>query len=121
MGKGRKNVKGIKIPQTVARVLIEVDVSKPPPLSVKFKLKSGRFYIQYVIYDTFHDYYFHCKKFGHRPFTCNVLHEFERKEREDEVNKRQVGIAEKRGDPIRMEAILEKKETTPEIDKSKGN
>ncbi|CAH9076348.1 unnamed protein product [Cuscuta epithymum] len=61
-----------------ARVLVEVDVSKPPPLFVDIKLPNGRKRRQFVIYETFPDYCFHCKKYGHHAFTCKVLHQLER-------------------------------------------
>ncbi|CAH9111738.1 unnamed protein product, partial [Cuscuta europaea] len=56
-----------------ARVLIEVDVSKPPPLSFPIRLPSKKVFNQSVLYETFPNYCFHCKEFGHHPFICNKL------------------------------------------------
>ncbi|CAH9145396.1 unnamed protein product [Cuscuta epithymum] len=56
-----------------ARVLIEVDVSKPPVLQFPIIPPSGKEYMQQVIYETFPEYCFHCKKYGHHPFTCLIL------------------------------------------------
>ncbi|CAH9082855.1 unnamed protein product [Cuscuta europaea] len=35
---------------------------------------SGRKIKQYVIYETYPTYCYECKKYGHNPFMCNVLH-----------------------------------------------
>ncbi|CAH9092608.1 unnamed protein product [Cuscuta europaea] len=56
-----------------ARVLIEVDVTKPPPLSFPIKMTSGRTFEQRVLYETFPNYCFHCKQYGHHPFICKKL------------------------------------------------
>ncbi|CAH9129893.1 unnamed protein product [Cuscuta epithymum] len=56
-----------------ARVLIEVDVSKPPVMQFPIIPPSGKEYMQQVIYETYPEYYFQCKKFGHNPFTCLIL------------------------------------------------
>ncbi|CAH9115694.1 unnamed protein product [Cuscuta epithymum] len=56
-----------------ARVLIEVDVSKPPPLSFPIRLPSKKVFKQCVLYETFPSYCFHCKEFGHHPFICKKL------------------------------------------------
>ncbi|CAH9115447.1 unnamed protein product [Cuscuta europaea] len=56
-----------------ARVLIEVDVSKPPPLSFPIRLPSKKVIKQSVLYETFPNYCFHCKEFGHHPFICKKL------------------------------------------------
>ncbi|CAH9147359.1 unnamed protein product [Cuscuta epithymum] len=56
-----------------ARVLIEVDVSKPPPLSFPIRLPSSKVIKQSVLYETFPNYCFHCKDFGHHPFICKNL------------------------------------------------
>ncbi|CAH9080411.1 unnamed protein product [Cuscuta europaea] len=56
-----------------ARVLIEVDVTKPPPLSFPIKMASGRIFEQRVLYETFPNYCFHCKQYGHHPFICKEL------------------------------------------------
>ncbi|CAH9120327.1 unnamed protein product [Cuscuta europaea] len=70
-----------------ARVLIEVDVSKPSPLSFPIRLPSRKIINQWVLYETFPNYCFQCKEFGHHPFNCKVLAENERKERNDkEIN-----------------------------------
>ncbi|CAH9066446.1 unnamed protein product [Cuscuta europaea] len=66
-----------------ARVLIEVDASKPPPLTLIVRLPNGRFHFQKMIYETFPNYCFNCKAYGHHAFTCKVLAEMERKEREE--------------------------------------
>ncbi|CAH9109225.1 unnamed protein product [Cuscuta epithymum] len=56
-----------------ARVLIEVDVSNPPPLSFPIRLSSRKVFKQMVIYETFPNYCFHCKEYGHHPFICKKL------------------------------------------------
>ncbi|CAH9083073.1 unnamed protein product [Cuscuta europaea] len=77
-----------------ARVVIEVDASKPPPppLTLKVRLPNGRFHFQKLIYETFPNYCFHCKGYGHHAFTCKVIAENEKREREEkeaqEMNKR---------------------------------
>ncbi|CAH9092167.1 unnamed protein product [Cuscuta europaea] len=74
-----------KARSSYARVLIEVDAAKPPPLQFDVKLPSGEIYSQGVVYETFPNYCYHCKMFGHHPFTCKTLHDLERKERGEEV------------------------------------
>ncbi|CAH9119598.1 unnamed protein product [Cuscuta europaea] len=59
-----------RINNDYARVLIEVDVSKPPPLSFPIRLPSHKVIKQSVVYETFPSYCFHCKDFGHNPFIC---------------------------------------------------
>ncbi|CAH9135334.1 unnamed protein product, partial [Cuscuta epithymum] len=71
-----------------ARVLIEVDASKPPPLEFKIKLPNGKLHTQYVRYETFPNYCFHCKKFGHHAFTCSIIASIEKKAKEDVIKKR---------------------------------
>ncbi|CAH9107464.1 unnamed protein product [Cuscuta europaea] len=61
-----------------ARMLVEVDVSKPPPLFIDIKMPSRKIRRQIIIYETFPDYCFHCKKYGHHPFNCRALHKEER-------------------------------------------
>ncbi|CAH9113829.1 unnamed protein product [Cuscuta europaea] len=61
-----------------ARVLIEVDVSKPPSLSFPIRLPSGKVVKQMVVYETFPHFCFHCKMYGHHPFICNKLASKER-------------------------------------------
>ncbi|CAH9085043.1 unnamed protein product [Cuscuta europaea] len=56
-----------------ARVLIEVDISKPPPLSFPIRLPSRKVFKQYVLYETFPSFFFHCKEYGHHPFICKEL------------------------------------------------
>ncbi|CAH9081430.1 unnamed protein product [Cuscuta europaea] len=56
-----------------ARVLIEIDASKPPVLQFPIVPPSGKEYLQRVIYETYPSYCCQCKKFGHHYFTCNVL------------------------------------------------
>ncbi|CAH9135339.1 unnamed protein product [Cuscuta epithymum] len=56
-----------------ARVLIEVDVSKPPPLSFPIRLPSCKVVKQMVVYETFPNFCFHCKIYGHHPFICKKL------------------------------------------------
>ncbi|CAH9095681.1 unnamed protein product [Cuscuta europaea] len=63
-----------------ARVLIEVDVSKPPPFSFPIKMASGRIFEQRVLYETFPNYGFHCKLYGHHPFICKHLADKEKTE-----------------------------------------
>ncbi|CAH9106251.1 unnamed protein product [Cuscuta europaea] len=60
-----------------ARVLIEVDVSNPPQLSFPIRLPSHKVFKQHVVYKTFPSFCFHCKEYGHHPFTCKVLAEKE--------------------------------------------
>ncbi|CAH9093033.1 unnamed protein product [Cuscuta europaea] len=62
-----------RINNDYARVLIEVDVSKPPPLSFHIRLPSQKVFKQSVVYETFPSYCFHCKEFGHHPFICKKL------------------------------------------------
>ncbi|CAH9114601.1 unnamed protein product [Cuscuta europaea] len=59
-----------RINNDYARVLIEVDVSKPPPLLFPIRLPSQKVIKQSVVYETFPSYCFHCKDFGHNPFIC---------------------------------------------------
>ncbi|CAH9079315.1 unnamed protein product [Cuscuta epithymum] len=56
-----------------ARVLIEVDISKQPPLSFPIRLPSRKVVKQFVVYETFPNFCFHCKIYGHHPFICNKL------------------------------------------------
>ncbi|CAH9085410.1 unnamed protein product [Cuscuta europaea] len=56
-----------------ARVLIEVDVSRPPPLSFPIRLPSHKVVTQSVVYETFPNFCFHCKVYGHHPFICKKL------------------------------------------------
>ncbi|CAH9114496.1 unnamed protein product [Cuscuta europaea] len=64
-----------------ARVLIEVDASKPPMLSFPIRLPSRKVIQQAVVYETFPNFCFHCKKYGHDPFICKELHEKEELEK----------------------------------------
>ncbi|CAH9114817.1 unnamed protein product [Cuscuta europaea] len=61
-----------------ARVLIEVDVSKPPKLSFPIRLPSRKIFKQHVVYETFPNFCFHCKEYGHHPFICKALAEKEK-------------------------------------------
>ncbi|CAH9145706.1 unnamed protein product [Cuscuta epithymum] len=56
-----------------ARVLIEIDVTKPPVMQFPIVPPSGKEYMQQIIYETYPEYCFHCKKYGHHPFSCLVL------------------------------------------------
>ncbi|CAH9105014.1 unnamed protein product [Cuscuta europaea] len=56
-----------------ARVLVEVDLTRPPTMSIPIIQPSGKERNQYVIYETFPNYCFECKVYGHHPFTCKVL------------------------------------------------
>ncbi|CAH9068144.1 unnamed protein product [Cuscuta europaea] len=56
-----------------ARVLIEVDVSKAPVLNFPIIPPSGKEYNQRVLYETYPEFCYHCKAFGHNPFECKVL------------------------------------------------
>ncbi|CAH9093069.1 unnamed protein product [Cuscuta europaea] len=56
-----------------ARVLIEVDLTKPPPLHFPIRLPSRKVIKQSVVYETFPNFCFHCKEFGHHPFICKKL------------------------------------------------
>ncbi|CAH9126688.1 unnamed protein product [Cuscuta epithymum] len=67
-----------------ARVLIEVDVSKPPPLSFHIRLPSQKVIKQSVLYETFPNFCFQCKEFGHHPFICKKLAKRDDGEREKE-------------------------------------
>ncbi|CAH9075787.1 unnamed protein product [Cuscuta europaea] len=74
-----------------ARVLIEVDVSKPPRLSFHIRLPSRKVVNQMVVYETFPNFCFHCKMYGHHPFICKKLASKERDlaivdKKEDTVN-----------------------------------
>ncbi|CAH9105735.1 unnamed protein product [Cuscuta europaea] len=60
-----------------ARVLIEVDISKPPQLSFPIRLPSRKVFKQHVVYETFPSFCFHCKEYGHHPFICKILAEKE--------------------------------------------
>ncbi|CAH9089753.1 unnamed protein product [Cuscuta europaea] len=62
-----------RINNDYARVLIEVDISKPPPLSFPIWLPSQKVIKQSVVYETFPSYCFLCKEFGHHPFICKKL------------------------------------------------
>ncbi|CAH9058811.1 unnamed protein product [Cuscuta epithymum] len=84
-----------------ARVLIEVDASKAPPLKVKVKMPNGKFHNQKVIYETFPNFCFHCKVYGHHAFTCKVIAEMEEKER------------------IRREKVMEEGESQPTLEEPK--
>ncbi|CAH9135335.1 unnamed protein product [Cuscuta epithymum] len=75
-----------------ARVLIEVDVSKPPPLSFPIRLPSHKVIKQLVVYETFPNFCFHCKKYGHHPFICKELAEKELKDKNEKEKKNDVGI-----------------------------
>ncbi|CAH9087677.1 unnamed protein product, partial [Cuscuta europaea] len=83
-----------------ARVLIEVDVSKPPRLSFPIRLPSRKVVNQMVVYETFPNFCFHCKMYGHHPFICKKLASKERDlaivdKKEDTVNEvSQVEIVE---------------------------
>ncbi|VFQ83145.1 unnamed protein product [Cuscuta campestris] len=61
------------------RVLIHMDLSKPPPSSVKVNFVGGS-YMQHVEYEDLPLYCYHCEKFAHTPFDCFDLHEMQRKE-----------------------------------------
>ncbi|CAH9077945.1 unnamed protein product [Cuscuta europaea] len=56
-----------------ARVLIEVDITKAPCLSFPIRLPSGKIFKQLVVYETFPNFCFHCKSYGHHPFICKQL------------------------------------------------
>ncbi|CAH9115377.1 unnamed protein product [Cuscuta europaea] len=75
-----------------ARILIEVDVSKPPPLSFPIRLPSQKIFNQRVVYETFPNFFFHCKKYGHHPFICKELAEKELKEENGKEKNKEVGI-----------------------------
>ncbi|CAH9089402.1 unnamed protein product [Cuscuta epithymum] len=104
-----------------ARVLIEVDVSKPPPLSFPIRLPSHKVIKQWVRYETFPNYCFHCKEYGHHPFICKKLAEKEMKEkndkekndivvvREDElkIQGEEVGVKEMEGQGKSIVTVLE--------------
>ncbi|CAH9088978.1 unnamed protein product [Cuscuta europaea] len=55
------------------RVLIEVDITLAPCLSFPIKLPSGKTFNQVVVYETFPNFCFHCKSYGHHPFICKEL------------------------------------------------
>ncbi|CAH9129701.1 unnamed protein product [Cuscuta epithymum] len=57
-----------------ARVLVEVDSSKPPVLEIPMIQPSGKRRKQFVVFETYPNYCYECKKFGHNPFVCKVLH-----------------------------------------------
>ncbi|CAH9120294.1 unnamed protein product [Cuscuta europaea] len=67
-----------------ARVLIEVNVSKPPPLSFPIRLPSRKVVNQSVVYETFPNFCFHCKEYGHHPFICKKLATQEREKAREE-------------------------------------
>ncbi|CAH9114575.1 unnamed protein product [Cuscuta europaea] len=71
-----------KARSSFARVLIEVDASKAPPLLIPIRLPNGRLHKQRVRYETFPNYCFHCKCFGHHAFTCKVIAQIEKEEME---------------------------------------
>ncbi|CAH9102285.1 unnamed protein product [Cuscuta epithymum] len=63
-----------KMRPNFARVLVEVDLSKPPILEIPMIQPSGKKRIQYVYYETYPNYCYECKKYGHDPFKCMILH-----------------------------------------------
>ncbi|CAH9124856.1 unnamed protein product [Cuscuta epithymum] len=102
-----------------ARGLIEVDVSKPPPVSVRLRLRSRRYFTQYVVYETFPNYCFHCKKFGHHPFTYKVLHNLEREQREEEQRNKELYVQVIPRDDMESEVIKESEEHREEDQRNK--
>ncbi|VFQ93369.1 unnamed protein product [Cuscuta campestris] len=66
------------------RVLVHMDLSKPPPSSIKVNFVGGN-YIQHVEYEDLPLYCYYYEKFGHTPFDCVHLYELEkRKAQEDQ-------------------------------------
>ncbi|CAH9105275.1 unnamed protein product [Cuscuta epithymum] len=57
-----------------ARVLVEVDLSKPPVLQIPMIQPSGKKRTQFVKYEAYPNYCYECKSYGHDPFICKVLH-----------------------------------------------
>ncbi|VFQ64935.1 unnamed protein product [Cuscuta campestris] len=70
------------------RVLIHMDLSKPPPSCVKVNFVGGS-YSQFVEYEDLLLYCYHCEKFGHTPFDCAQLFEMERKKEQEEQRDRE--------------------------------
>ncbi|VFQ89794.1 unnamed protein product [Cuscuta campestris] len=70
------------------RVLIHMDLSKPPPSCVKVNFVGGS-YSQFVEYEDLPLYCYHCEKFGHTPFDCAQLFEMERKKEQEEQRDRE--------------------------------
>ncbi|CAH9055749.1 unnamed protein product [Cuscuta europaea] len=101
-----------------ARVLIEVDVSKPPMLSFPIRLPSRKVVNQYVVYETFPNYCFHCKEYGHQPFICKKLTTKERemaelKEENGKDKNKEVGIIEAVAHDTLKENSATKPDTMP--------
>ncbi|CAH9098192.1 unnamed protein product [Cuscuta europaea] len=74
-----------------ARVLIEIDVSKPPTLSFPIRLPSRKVVKQFVVYETFPNFCFHCKEYGHHPFICKKLSK-ENLENDEKENKGEIEV-----------------------------
>ncbi|VFQ94248.1 unnamed protein product [Cuscuta campestris] len=70
------------------RVLIHMDLSKPPPSCVKVNFVGGS-YSQVVEYEDLPLYCYHCEKFGHTPFDCAQLFEMKRKKEQEEQRDRE--------------------------------
>ncbi|CAH9139079.1 unnamed protein product [Cuscuta epithymum] len=98
-----------------ARVLVEVDVSKPPPLSFPIRLPSQKVFNQQVVYETFPNFCFHCKKYGHHPFICKELAEKELKEKNGKETNMDVAIIKVAG----QDAVKETVEKRMEIEEDK--
>ncbi|CAH9071104.1 unnamed protein product [Cuscuta epithymum] len=66
-----------------ARVLVEVDVTKPPVTQFPIVPPSGNEYMQQVIFETYPDYCYNCKMYGHHPFNCLKLNPPKEKDKLD--------------------------------------
>ncbi|VFQ88796.1 unnamed protein product [Cuscuta campestris] len=77
------------------RVLINMDLSKTPPLNVPVKFVGGS-YNQKVEYEDMPQYCHHCRCFGHDPFNCKVLHE---------INKKRFSEEQKAKEKARVETL----------------
>ncbi|VFQ98410.1 unnamed protein product [Cuscuta campestris] len=60
------------------RVMIDMDLTVKPPVSVKVTYNGGE-YIQKIEYEDMPCYCYHCEAFGHSPFDCKALHELHKR------------------------------------------
>ncbi|CAH9121022.1 unnamed protein product [Cuscuta epithymum] len=90
-----------------ARVLIEVDISKPPPLSFPIRLPSRKVVKQFVVYETFPNFCFHCKIYGHHPFICNKLAQRNDETVSEKVEDEQIKIGGKENIPAEIVETVE--------------
>ncbi|CAH9082979.1 unnamed protein product [Cuscuta europaea] len=100
-----------RINNDYARVLIEVDISKPPPLSFHIRLPSQKVFKQSVVYETFLSYCFHCKEYGHHPFICKKLcgvRANKEKEKIDVLGDKSVGVGPVSARPVAFAPVIDR-------------